>query len=147
MSTEAKQVTCRKAIHNPAEGGYLHGPDDDTPYTVDGVEFCGRCHRALPEHEYGEEVGPSTEAKIKHTMSEARLLSVADVLRSERAPLTAAIIEECVADLRRLLEAGEGLAEEARRVIKSRRQNYEPMSGPYATLALRLAAYQEAAKS
>lgn len=24
-----------------------HAPDDDTPYDVDGVSYCGRCHHAL----------------------------------------------------------------------------------------------------
>lgn len=34
---------CPKFIH--AEGVcYLHEPDDDSPYEIDGVMFCGRCH-------------------------------------------------------------------------------------------------------
>jgi hypothetical protein len=24
--------------------GYLHAADDDRPYDVDGVLYCGRCH-------------------------------------------------------------------------------------------------------
>jgi hypothetical protein len=47
--------TCPKAPHNGE--GYLHGKDDDSPYTVDGVNYCGRCHRvinAAPAPEKGE---------------------------------------------------------------------------------------------
>ncbi len=39
--------TCPKIPH--VGEGYLHGEDDDTPYSVDGLEYCGRCHRALPD--------------------------------------------------------------------------------------------------
>jgi len=38
-------VTCKKAPHT--RGGYLHGENDDTPYNVDGCNYCGRCHIAL----------------------------------------------------------------------------------------------------
>ena len=36
--------------------GYLHASDDDRPYDVDGVVYCGRCHGwmgtpAAPEEE------------------------------------------------------------------------------------------------
>lgn len=38
-------INCPKVIH---EGdGFLHSPDDDSPYSVDGVIYCGRCHMAL----------------------------------------------------------------------------------------------------
>ena len=40
-------VTCTKRTHTPAQGGYLHGPEDDRPYDVDGLTYCGRCHEAL----------------------------------------------------------------------------------------------------
>ena len=40
-------VDCPKRFHDPIRTGYLHGPDDDTPYDVDGVSYCGRCHRVL----------------------------------------------------------------------------------------------------
>ena len=40
-------VDCRKALHDKPEGGYLHGEDDEAPYDVDGVRYCGRCHMAL----------------------------------------------------------------------------------------------------
>ena len=38
---------CKKAWHNSNRGGYLHGDADDTPFTVDGMSYCGRCHYAL----------------------------------------------------------------------------------------------------
>ena len=38
---------CEKAPHNPTRGGYLHDESDDLPYGVDGVSYCGRCHRAM----------------------------------------------------------------------------------------------------
>lgn len=48
-------IDCRKVTHHES-GGYLHAEDDDAPYTVDGVEYCGRCHWALDDH------GPHTKA-------------------------------------------------------------------------------------
>jgi len=38
--------TCRKVAH--VDGGYEHGADDDRPYDVDGVTYCGRCHEYIP---------------------------------------------------------------------------------------------------
>lgn len=38
---------CEKIQHDP-DVGYLHDRDDDTPYDVDGVMYCGRCHRFIP---------------------------------------------------------------------------------------------------
>lgn len=35
-------VDCPKAKH--MGGGYLHDADDDRPYDVDNVLYCGRCH-------------------------------------------------------------------------------------------------------
>lgn len=40
-------VNCEKSAHTG--DGYMHGEDDDSPYDVDGVMYCGRCHRALPQ--------------------------------------------------------------------------------------------------
>lgn len=40
-------TSCPKVIHS-AEHGYFHEEWDDGPYTVDGVDYCGRCHRAVP---------------------------------------------------------------------------------------------------
>ena len=36
---------CGKVPHE-AEG-YLHSATDDSPYDVDGLTYCGRCHEAL----------------------------------------------------------------------------------------------------
>lgn len=36
---------CGKVEHLGA--GYLHDVDDDTPYDVDGLAYCGRCHAWL----------------------------------------------------------------------------------------------------
>lgn len=38
--------TCSKADYDGA-GGYLHLESDDGRYDVDGVAYCGRCHRAI----------------------------------------------------------------------------------------------------
>ena len=38
-------VKCPKVNHTAT--GYLHAEDDDTPYKVDGVFYCGRCHMFL----------------------------------------------------------------------------------------------------
>ena len=47
-STEVRHgIDCPKASHT--RDGYLHGEDDDTPYDVDGLSYCGRCHRSLPD--------------------------------------------------------------------------------------------------
>ena len=28
----------------------MHAADDDSPYWVDGIKYCGRCHRYIPIH-------------------------------------------------------------------------------------------------
>lgn len=38
-------VECPKVEH--VGSGYLHGEGDDSPYDVDGVDYCGRCHRVI----------------------------------------------------------------------------------------------------
>ena len=40
-------IDCPKSPHRVA-GGYEHGEDDDGPYFVDGVKYCGRCHIYRP---------------------------------------------------------------------------------------------------
>ena len=40
-------IDCRKAKHRG--DGYLHSEDDDRPYEVDGVAYCGKCHYAMTE--------------------------------------------------------------------------------------------------
>lgn len=39
-------VNCPKAPHT--RDGYLHSVDDDRPYDIDGLRYCGRCHLWLP---------------------------------------------------------------------------------------------------
>lgn len=36
-------MNCVKVPHKPGVG-YLHDESDDSPYDVDGVKYCGRCH-------------------------------------------------------------------------------------------------------
>lgn len=38
--------TCPKKPHGPRRG-WLHDESDDTPYDIDGVNYCGRCHVAI----------------------------------------------------------------------------------------------------
>lgn len=38
---------CRKVPHDDPGGGYLHGENDDQSYDVDGIAYCGRCHRSI----------------------------------------------------------------------------------------------------
>lgn len=40
-------VDCFKEPHWVVGTAYLHGAEDDTPYDVDGVAYCGRCHHVL----------------------------------------------------------------------------------------------------
>lgn len=37
---------CKKQVH--LWPGYAHSEDDDSPYDVDGVSYCGRCHLVMP---------------------------------------------------------------------------------------------------
>ena len=38
-------ISCKKVVH--LGGGYLHDADDDSPYEVDMLVYCGRCHEWL----------------------------------------------------------------------------------------------------
>ena len=40
---EPSMERCKKVPHTGE--GYLHAEDDDSPYLIDGVKYCGRCHR------------------------------------------------------------------------------------------------------
>ena len=42
-------VNCFKEKHLVTGHAYLHSEEDDTPYDVDGVWYCGRCHIYLPQ--------------------------------------------------------------------------------------------------
>jgi len=50
-------VNCKKEPH--VRDGYLHGEGDDSPYSVDGLMYCGRCHAALDEHHANCAVNPT----------------------------------------------------------------------------------------
>lgn len=41
-------VNCTKEEHT-RDGGYLHDEEDDTPFDVDGIKYCGRCHTVIYE--------------------------------------------------------------------------------------------------
>lgn len=45
---------CAKALHDPHRDGYLHDALDDSPYMVDGLRYCGRCHGWMGHEEQGE---------------------------------------------------------------------------------------------
>jgi hypothetical protein len=38
-------IECKKVKH--LGEGYLHKASDDSPYDVDGIMYCGRCHSVL----------------------------------------------------------------------------------------------------
>lgn len=40
-------INCPKVPHL-GRAGLLHAENDDKPYDVDGVTYCGRCHLHLP---------------------------------------------------------------------------------------------------
>ena len=43
-------MNCKKVEHNTGnmpDYGYLHENGADTPYDVDGVTYCGRCHEYI----------------------------------------------------------------------------------------------------
>ncbi len=40
-------VDCQKVSHATHTRGWQHASDDDSPYFVDNVKYCGRCHQAL----------------------------------------------------------------------------------------------------
>lgn len=45
-------INCPKNPHT--REGYLHDIDDDAPYDIDGVKYCGRCHVAMPASQPSE---------------------------------------------------------------------------------------------
>lgn len=38
--------SCPKVVHGESQG-YLHDAQDDSPYLVDGAQYCGRCHAIM----------------------------------------------------------------------------------------------------
>jgi hypothetical protein len=60
-------MSCKKVIHEPGKTGYLHEADDDRPYDVDGVEYCGRCH-GLYSFGHGSELPVSEIWTVFHQL-------------------------------------------------------------------------------
>ncbi len=52
---------CVKLKHDPGVSGYLHGDDDDGPYDVDGLAYCGRCHGYIDPSQEAGLLSPSEE--------------------------------------------------------------------------------------
>lgn len=52
-------VSCVKRYHvsSAAGYGYMHADDDDGPYDVDGVKYCGRCHEFIAPAPDGAQEG------------------------------------------------------------------------------------------
>lgn len=60
-------VNCKKAIHYGE--GYLHGEGDDSPYLVDGIRHCGRCHAYLEVREMMPLPEPPEESHDQHKIA------------------------------------------------------------------------------
>jgi hypothetical protein len=60
---------CPKVVHELI-GGYLHAADDDGPYMVDGVSYCGRCHCWLAETQQAPQP-TATRAELIEAMAAA----------------------------------------------------------------------------
>lgn len=45
---------CTKQAHDLGRFTYFHEPEDDRPFTVDGVTYCGRCHCVMPADAAGK---------------------------------------------------------------------------------------------
>lgn len=108
-------VNCPKAPHGA--GGFLHLPEDDGPYDVDGVKYCGRCHSWLGIQ------AVNADGEPLHTGDDARIDLVSSIIASaeelegneEITDIAASIIDDChkldallVAELR---AAGRGVPE------------------------------------
>ena len=74
--------TCQRQEHT--KGGYGHDFDDDSPYDVDGVSYCGRCHHCLDESERVDIVGPEQQADI---IASQRERAEEDAQNRHRSPL------------------------------------------------------------
>mgnify|MGYP001559825634 FL=1 len=73
-------VTCDKKPHHG--GGYLHGEDDDNPYDIDHLQYCGRCHHALDGQSIGGfAITASTPPKKASQKTRAKL-SFAEQLKA-----------------------------------------------------------------
>lgn len=63
---------CPKVQH--VGEGYLHAADDDSPYDVDGVLYCGRCHAWLDEGSSARE--PKGDDQLRDDFAAAALAGV-----------------------------------------------------------------------
>ncbi len=73
--------TCKKAPHGA--GGYLHLPEDDGPYDVDGVKYCGRCHVYLGQPKAQVEVerpAPQEQDSIREALRDPIRAALRDLL-------------------------------------------------------------------
>lgn len=74
VATAAEQAhgrTCIKVPHIKSDGGYLHAPDDDGPFDVDNVWYCGRCHAAIPEPKVKFSTHVAEDGSASHMQREA----------------------------------------------------------------------------
>ena len=73
---------CEKVPHTG--DGYLHAEDDDTPYGVDSVMYCGRCHVAIANHCSALPIARKTRASVDlgGGKSLGRMLNTARASRS-----------------------------------------------------------------
>lgn len=53
-------VNCKKAWHHHGDG-WLHNEADDSPFIVDRVAYCGRCHHVMPTPKPEAEGGEDNE--------------------------------------------------------------------------------------
>lgn len=65
-TSEPEQKSCTKVEHHGT--GYLHAADDDRPYDVDGVKYCGRCHGFITHgtQHYSEPPAQAVEERDDH---------------------------------------------------------------------------------
>lgn len=78
MITNSKpELTCQKVEH--VGEGWLHDAADDTPFDVDGVMYCGRCHRSLSADEI-----PDKHKRVAERLWEYRFKPGANKLEFER---------------------------------------------------------------
>ena len=61
MTREHGPGFCPKVPHTG--GGHLHDERDDAPYWVDGLPYCGRCHRWMADEGNGEREHQKAEGR------------------------------------------------------------------------------------
>lgn len=92
---------CHKMEHrvHPDDQGYLHGPDDDAPFSVDGQLYCGRCHYAIDSPgeivDLGEMIDTLVQQLNLKPMTNKQCLTgyaLVNALRAQREEL-----RECIA--------------------------------------------------